>query len=60
MGISKKEMKKIFDPFYTTKDEGSGLGLAIVHRIIEDHNGVIDVMSKLGEGTCFRIFLPEV
>lgn len=60
MGISKEELNKIFDPFYTSKEEGSGLGLATVHRIIEDHSGAIDVKSELGGGTCFRIFLPAV
>jgi PAS domain S-box-containing protein len=57
-GISKDDIVKIFDPFYTTKDSGNGLGLAITHGIIEQHNGTIDVDSKLGRGTTFKITLP--
>ncbi|WP_432402465.1 ATP-binding protein [Wukongibacter sp. M2B1] len=57
-GISKDVIEKIFEPFYTTKDTGTGLGLAITHRIIEEHNGCIEVDSKLGEGTRINIYLP--
>ena len=57
-GISEDNIVKIFDPFYTTKDSGNGLGLAITHGIIEQHNGTIDVDSKLGRGTTFKIKLP--
>jgi two-component system NtrC family sensor kinase len=57
-GIAEKDLVKIFDPFFTTKDEGTGLGLAITHGIIEQHNGTIDVFSKLGRGTIFTIVLP--
>jgi len=57
-GISEDNIVKIFDPFYTTKDSGNGLGLAITHGIIEQHNGTIDVDSKLGRGTTFKITLP--
>jgi signal transduction histidine kinase len=57
-GISKDDIVKIFDPFYTTKDSGNGLGLAITHGIIEQHNGTIDVDSQLGRGTTFKITLP--
>jgi signal transduction histidine kinase len=59
-GISAKELASIFDPFYTTKEVGSGtgLGLSIVYGIIQKHNGIIDVQSKVGEGTCFTIRLP--
>jgi signal transduction histidine kinase len=57
-GISETDLVRIFDPFYTTKDDGNGLGLAITHGIIEQHNGTIDVESKLGRGTTFTIKLP--
>ncbi|WP_432666029.1 ATP-binding protein [Wukongibacter baidiensis] len=57
-GISQDIVEKIFEPFYTTKDTGTGLGLAITHRIIEEHNGYIEVDSKLGEGTRINIYLP--
>jgi len=57
-GIAPEDLKRIFDPFFSTKDEGTGLGLAIVHRIIESHNGRLDVKSSAGSGTSFRILLP--
>ncbi|MBN1550334.1 PAS domain S-box protein, partial [bacterium] len=58
LGIPEDAISKIFDPFYTTKQDGSGLGLTIVYSIIRKHNGYIDVSSKLGHGTEFVIFLP--
>jgi two-component system sensor histidine kinase HydH len=57
-GISREEMDRIFDPFYTTKTSGTGLGLAIVHRIVEAHGGEIRVTSETGGGTTFTILLP--
>lgn len=57
-GIPIENLDKIFDPFFTTKDTGTGLGLAVVHRIIDSHAGFIEVESKLGKGTEFRIYLP--
>ena len=59
-GIPADVIPRIFDPFFTTKDvgEGSGLGLSIVHGIIERHGGRIQVDSRVGEGTTFRIALP--
>lgn len=56
-GISKSQLSKIFEPFYTTKQTGSGLGLAIVAKIVEDHNGKIQVRSQPDEGTTFTLFL---
>ena len=59
-GMSSAEMNHIFEPFYTTKapGEGTGLGLATSHRIVEQHEGQIDVTSKPGEGTIFTIHIP--
>lgn len=59
-GISDENMKSIFDPFFTTKSigEGTGLGLYVSYGIIQEHGGEIEVKSKVGEGTVFRIRLP--
>jgi len=58
-GISKDDIKNIWDTFFTTKKEGSGLGLAVCKRIIEkDHNGEISAFSEHGQGTTLRIKLP--
>lgn len=62
IGIKDEIIDKIFDPFFTTKDvgKGTGLGLSIVYRIIEKHNGKIEVSSKINEGTTFIITLTKV
>ena len=57
-GIPKKDLKKIFAPFFTTKKGGTGLGLAIARNISEAHNGRIGVRSKIGKGTTFKVVLP--
>jgi len=57
-GIPEQALGRIFDPFFTSKETGTGLGLAITHGIIEQHDGTIEVESKEGEGTTFRIHLP--
>ncbi len=58
VGIPAEHLAKIFDPFFSTKEKGSGLGLAIVHSIVDLHGGAIDVESREGGGTLFRILLP--
>jgi len=58
VGIPADHVKRIFEPFYTTKKKGSGLGLMIVQRIVRDHGGGIELESRVGEGTTFRIWLP--
>ncbi len=58
MGIPKKHLDNIFDPYFTTKAKGSGLGLATVYSIIKKHNGMIKVYSEVNKGTTFRILLP--
>ncbi len=57
-GISEKNMKQIFKPFYSTKTSGMGLGLAIVQRIVESHGGKISCTSEVGKGTTFEIRMP--
>lgn len=61
-GISSKNIDNIFMPFFTTKDVGKGIGLGlwVVHSIITEHNGEIEVSSKVGKGTTFTIKLPAV
>lgn len=62
IGISKNELRKIFDPYYTTKplgaQKGLGLGLAICYSIIKKHNGFIDVVSNVDSGTKVTVYLP--
>jgi len=57
-GIPQEQINRVFEPFYTTKKKGSGLGLMIVQRIVRAHNGRIEVESRVGRGTTFRIWLP--
>ncbi len=58
IGIPRDRLKKLFIPFYTTKQKGTGLGLAISHRIINQHAGTIEVRSTIGQGSTFSVFLP--
>jgi signal transduction histidine kinase len=57
-GIPPEVMDRIFSPFFTTKPQGSGLGLAIVRKIVDAHDGRIDVGERPGGGTIFRVTLP--
>jgi two-component system NtrC family sensor kinase len=57
-GIAEENLKKVFNPFFTTREDGTGLGLSICQMIINEHKGNISVESKLGEGTTFTILLP--
>ena len=61
-GIPSHVLEKIFDPFFTTKGEGrgTGMGLAVVHGIVERIGGAVSVDSRVGQGTCFFIFLPVI
>jgi len=57
-GISRENLKKIFEPYFTTKGNGTGLGLTLVYKIIREHQGEMSVDSREGEGTDFEIILP--
>jgi len=58
-GIAPEEMQRVFEPYHTTKRTGTGLGLMIVQRIIDEHGGEIELSSKPGAGTCFKVRLPR-
>jgi signal transduction histidine kinase len=57
-GIAPDKLDRIFNPFFTTKEKGTGLGMAISKKIVEAHQGTIDVASEVGRGTEFRVSLP--
>jgi len=59
-GIPGNNINHLFEPFFTTKSvgQGTGLGLSIAYGIIQEHGGWIDVKSKVGQGSCFTIYIP--
>jgi signal transduction histidine kinase len=57
-GVPESIQEKVFDPFFSTKDEGTGLGLAIAVRIVEEHKGKLELRSEKGKGATFKITLP--
>lgn len=57
-GIPEENLHKIFEPYFTTKDNGTGLGLTVVFKIIKEHHGEVNVKSRKGEGSVFVITLP--
>src|SRR5208282_2110087 len=57
-GIPQEQINRIFEPFFTTKKKGTGLGLMIVQRIVRTHGGRIELESRVGYGTTFRVWLP--
>jgi signal transduction histidine kinase len=59
VGIAPAHLEKIFDLYFTTKDHGTGLGLSMVYRIVQLHDGEIEVQSTPGRGTTFRLLLPR-
>jgi signal transduction histidine kinase len=60
LGMSEQTRKRLFEPFYTTKTNGQGLGTSIVYGIVSRHDGTIDVQSREGKGTTFRITFPAL
>jgi PAS domain S-box-containing protein len=60
IGMTSEMLGQIFDPFFTTKKTGTGLGLSTVQGIVKTHGGSIEVESKVGQGTCFKIYLPAI
>jgi len=60
VGISKENISRIFEPYFTTKQTGSGLGLATTYSIIRGHDGLIEVESNVGAGTAFYIYIPAI
>jgi signal transduction histidine kinase len=59
-GIDSAHVSRVFDPFFTTRDEGTGLGLAIVHAIVEAHHGRVEIETQAGRGSTFTFVLPAV
>jgi signal transduction histidine kinase len=59
-GIPPDQLRRVFDPFYTTKHDGTGLGLAICHGIVEQHRGEIQLLSEVGKGTTASVRLPLI
>jgi signal transduction histidine kinase len=59
-GMTPEVMKRIFEPYFTTKKigEGSGMGLAVTHGIVKSYKGDISVQSEIGKGTIFKVLLP--
>jgi signal transduction histidine kinase len=59
IGIAPEHLSRIFDLYFTTKERGTGIGLSMVYRIIQMHDGEIEVQSTPGRGTTFRVLLPR-
>ena len=59
VGIKPEHLSRIFDLYFTTKERGTGIGLSMVYRIIQMHDGEVDVQSTPGRGTTFRVLLPR-
>ncbi|MBN1977495.1 MAG: response regulator [Anaerolineae bacterium] len=57
-GIAPEDLKRVFEPFFSTREDGTGLGLTVSHNVVERHGGEITVESALGQGTTFTVWLP--
>ena len=60
VGIPPEICSRIFDLYFTTKEKGSGIGLSMVYRIVQLHDGEVEVQSTPGSGTRFRLMFPQV
>jgi signal transduction histidine kinase len=59
VGIPPEHLGKIFDLYFTTKEKGTGIGLSMVYRIVQLHDGEVEVQSTPGSGTRFRLVFPQ-
>ncbi len=59
-GISPEDQKHLFEPFFTTRPDGTGLGLALCYEIVQQHDGLIELMPRAEPGTTFRVLLPTI
>jgi len=59
VGIPPENLQKIFDLYFTTKEKGTGIGLSMVYRIVQLHDGEVEVQSTPGSGTRFRLVFPQ-
>jgi signal transduction histidine kinase len=57
-GINKKLLDKVFDPFFSTKEDGTGIGLSVSYNIVQQHGGFIQLTSTEGKGSTFTVVLP--
>jgi signal transduction histidine kinase len=57
-GIAPEDLKRVFEPFFSTREDGTGLGLTVSHNVVERHGGEIAVESALDKGTTFTVWLP--
>ncbi|BCC23958.1 hypothetical protein BCM0079_2551 [Bacillus cereus] len=60
IGIPEERIKRLGEPFYSTKEKGTGIGLMLSYKIIESHQGNISIMSEVGVGTTVTIYLPKI
>src|SRR5262249_17978365 len=58
-GVAPENVPKLFQPYFTTKTYGTGLGLFVTRKLVQEHGGAVTFESKVGEGTVFRVYLPN-
>jgi nitrogen-specific signal transduction histidine kinase/CheY-like chemotaxis protein len=59
VGIPREIQDRIFEPFFTTKDQGTGLGLSVLYGVVQSHGGFLDLVSEVGDGSTFSVYLPQ-